>query len=267
MNWSDIAAAAATLFFVMDPLGNIPVFNSVLSRFEPRRRAHDHGARARHRARDHAGPAVRGHARSSNFLGLTQPSLNIAGGVLLFIIALRMIFPQRGARASRRRRTSRSSCRSRCRWWPGRRRSRSCCCCSSTEPARIWEWCTALVIAWASPRCCLTTSPFLMRALGDRGLRALERLMGMLLVLLATQMLLNGVREFVRSLAVLARSRHCCGFRFAAPLELGRSAILPRAQLRQPFDDGRTIGSSSGRRSCPSRRRTAQPLSRASRRL
>jgi hypothetical protein len=39
MNWSDIAAAAATLFFVMDPLGNIPVFNSVLSRFEPQRRA------------------------------------------------------------------------------------------------------------------------------------------------------------------------------------------------------------------------------------
>ena len=37
MNWSDIAAAAATLFFVMDPLGNIPVFNAVLSRFPPRR--------------------------------------------------------------------------------------------------------------------------------------------------------------------------------------------------------------------------------------
>ena len=34
MNWSDIAAAAATLFFVMDPLGNIPVFNAVLSRFD-----------------------------------------------------------------------------------------------------------------------------------------------------------------------------------------------------------------------------------------
>ena len=48
----------------------------------------------------------------------------------------------------------------------------------------------------------LTVSPVLMRALGDRGLRALERLMGMLLVLLATQMLLNGVREFVESLAV-----------------------------------------------------------------
>ena len=35
-----------------------------------------------------------------DFLGLTQPSLNIAGGVLLFIIALRMIFPQRGPRVA-----------------------------------------------------------------------------------------------------------------------------------------------------------------------
>ncbi len=71
---------------------------------------------------------------------------------------------------------------------------------SSTEPERIWEWCTALVIAWAIATVLLTVSPFLMRALGNRGLLALERLMGMLLVLLATQMLLNGVREFVLSL-------------------------------------------------------------------
>jgi multiple antibiotic resistance protein len=37
----------------------------------------------------------------------------------------------------------------------------------------------------------------MMKLLGDRGLRALERLMGMLLVLIATQMLLNGVAEFL----------------------------------------------------------------------
>jgi multiple antibiotic resistance protein len=71
---------------------------------------------------------------------------------------------------------------------------------SSREPERIWEWCTALVLAWLAATVLLTSSPFLLRALGPRGLKALERLMGMLLVLLATQMLLNGVREFVESL-------------------------------------------------------------------
>jgi multiple antibiotic resistance protein len=71
---------------------------------------------------------------------------------------------------------------------------------SSTQPDRIWEWCAALVIAWVGTTILLTASPALIRFLGPRGLRALERLMGMLLVLLATQMFLNGVREFVQSL-------------------------------------------------------------------
>ena len=39
-----------------------------------------------------------------------------------------------------------------------------------------------------------------MKKLGARGARAMERLMGMILVILATQMLLNGIRDFVRSL-------------------------------------------------------------------
>jgi len=133
MIWSDIAAAAATLFFVMDPLGNIAIFNGVLSRFPPRRRAQI-------TARElvialvimlvllFAGTAI------LNFLGLTQPSLNIAGGVLLFIIALRMI-SRAQPRKSRRTRTSRSSCRSRCRWSPGRRRSRYCFCCPRRSPS------------------------------------------------------------------------------------------------------------------------------------
>jgi multiple antibiotic resistance protein len=198
MNWSDIATATATLFFVMDPLGNIPVFNAVLSRFTPERRAQI-------TARElvialvilliflFAGTAI------LDFLGLTQPSLAIAGGVLLFIIALRMIFPTAAGEIASEREE------------PlivplamplvaGPSTIAILLLLSSTEPERIWEWCTALVIAWAATTVLLTASPFLLRVLGDRGLRALERLMGMLLVLLATQMLLNGVREFVRSL-------------------------------------------------------------------
>jgi multiple antibiotic resistance protein len=198
MNWSDIAAAAATLFFVMDPIGNIPVFNSVLSRFEPRRRAQ---ITARELVVALVIMLVLLFAGTTilDFLGLTQPSLNIAGGVLLFLIALRMIFPPRGTEVAA----------------PtdepfivplampmvaGPSTIAVLLLLASTEPERIWEWCTALVIAWAAATVLLTASPFLLRVLGDRGLRALERLMGMLLVLLATQMLLNGVREFARSL-------------------------------------------------------------------
>jgi multiple antibiotic resistance protein len=201
MNWSDIAAAAATLFFVMDPLGNIPVFNSVLSRFEPQRRAQI-------TARElvialvimlvllFAGTAI------LDFLGLSQPSLNIAGGVLLFLIALRMIFPGRSSDRPTQPEDEPFIVPLAMPMVAGPSTMAVLLLLSSTEPERVWEWCTALVIAWAAATVLLTASPFLLRVLGDRGLRAMERLMGMLLVLLATQMLLNGVREFVQSLAV-----------------------------------------------------------------
>jgi multiple antibiotic resistance protein len=201
MNWSDIAAAAATLFFVMDPLGNIPVFNSVLSRFEPQRRA-------KITARElvialvimlvllFAGTAI------LDFLGLSQPSLNIAGGVLLFLIALRMIFPGRSSDRPTQPEDEPFIVPLAMPMVAGPSTMAVLLLLSSTEPERVWEWCTALVIAWAAATILLTASPFLLRVLGDRGLRAMERLMGMLLVLLATQMLLNGVREFVQSLAV-----------------------------------------------------------------
>ena len=42
------------------------------------------------------------------------------------------------------------------------------------------------------------SSTFLHRVLGERGLIAMERLMGMLLVMVAVQMLLNGVRTSLR---------------------------------------------------------------------
>lgn len=46
----------------------------------------------------------------------------------------------------------------------------------------------------------LIASPKILSVIGLRGSRALERLMGMILVILATQMLLNGIAEFVKRL-------------------------------------------------------------------
>ncbi len=80
MDWHDIASASVTLFLIMDPLGNVPVFNAVLSKFDGSRRMMVI-------ARElcvaliillgflFAGNAILG------FLGLSQSSLNIAGCV------------------------------------------------------------------------------------------------------------------------------------------------------------------------------------------
>jgi multiple antibiotic resistance protein len=70
---------------------------------------------------------------------------------------------------------------------------------SSSEPTRTDDWLLALVLAWAGSAVILALSGALGRFLGERGLEVLQRLMGMLLVCLAVQMLLNGLAAFLRS--------------------------------------------------------------------
>lgn len=199
MNWAEIASVAATLFFIMDPLGNVPVFNAVLANVDSKRRS-------RIVARElclallilflflFAGNSI------LSFLGLSQSSLNIAGGILLFIISLRMIFPHRANNESFDADDEPFLVPLAIPLIAGPSTIAILLLLSSGQPGRLLEWSTALLIAWLATTVLLVASPFLLRVLGERGARAMERLMGMILVILATQMLLNGVRDFVKSL-------------------------------------------------------------------
>lgn len=199
MNWNEIASVAVTLFFIMDPLGNVPVFNAILSGF-------DSAKRARIMARElilallilfvflFSGNAVLG------FLGLSQSSLSIAGGILLFIISLRMIFPKTTSRDEMEDTEDPFLVPLAVPMIAGPSTIAILILLGSSEPGRMVEWSISLLLAWIASTVLLVASPYLMRVLGLRGARALERLMGMILVILATQMLLNGVRDFVVSL-------------------------------------------------------------------
>lgn len=201
LDWPAIAAAAATLFFVMDPLGNIPIFNSVLARF-------DAAARRRIVAREllialvillgflFAGNAV------MSFLGLSESALQLSGGVLLFVIALRMIFPRQASEEDIVEEPFIVPLA-----MPmvaGPSAIAILLLLQASEPEKILDWTVALFGAWLASTIILALSPLMMRVLGGKGLRALERLMGMLLIMLSTQMMLNGVAEFVASLPARA---------------------------------------------------------------
>ena len=199
MNWHDIATAAVTLFFIMDPLGNVPIFHAVLSKCEP-------GRRMWIIARELVIALVilmlflfTGNAILA-FLGLSQSSLNIAGGILLFIISLRMIFPRAVAMEEVDVDEEPFLVPLAIPMVAGPSTIAILLLLSSSQPERLLEWSTALFLAWLGTTVLLVLSPKLMDLLGTRGSRALERLMGMILVILATQMLLNGVRDFVQSL-------------------------------------------------------------------
>ena len=72
---------------------------------------------------------------------------------------------------------------------------------SSSHPEQMLDWTVALLLAWTATTVILVVSPLILKLLGKRGLRALERLMGMLLVLLAVQMFLNGLTQYLQHVA------------------------------------------------------------------
>ena len=62
---------------------------------------------------------------------------------------------------------------------------------SENTPDRTIDWTVALIVAWLAASTIFLFSQTLLRILGVRGLKAIERLMGMLLISIAIQMLLN----------------------------------------------------------------------------
>jgi multiple antibiotic resistance protein len=68
----------------------------------------------------------------------------------------------------------------------------------SNEPTRLGDWSLALVIAWVGTAAILFSATLLYRLLGMRVLTAMERLMGMLLVAISVQMVLDGVGTYLK---------------------------------------------------------------------
>ena len=92
----DDMSAVVTLFLVMDPLGNVPLFLSVLKTVPGHRRQ-----RVLLRELGIAYGVLVGFLLIGNallqFLGLDPEAVSVAGGIVLFLIALRMIFPGQGS--------------------------------------------------------------------------------------------------------------------------------------------------------------------------
>ena len=198
MSLEHILAAATTLFLVMDPLGNVPLFHSIIGDISPRRRTYI---------------IVRELLIALfilffflycgnyllQFLRLSQTSLNLSGGILLFIISLRMIYPQ--THVGKDIVTEEPFIVPMAIPMIAGPSSISVLLLfSSSQPKQMSMWALALLAAWLASAIILISSPYILRVLGDKGARAIERLMGMILLLLAIQMILNGITDFIVSL-------------------------------------------------------------------
>jgi multiple antibiotic resistance protein len=193
----ELLSAVVTLFLVMDPLGNVPLFLSILKTVKPERR--------RLVLLREIGFAyvvlvtfLLAGEYLLRFLGLEQQAVSIAGGIVLFLISLRMIFPGEGSLAGPSLEGEPFVVPLAIPLVAGPSTLATLLLLQSTTPSSTGRLILAVTIAWAVSGAILMSSTFLYRVLRERGLIAMERLMGMLLVMVAVQMLLNGVRAFMR---------------------------------------------------------------------
>jgi multiple antibiotic resistance protein len=187
----NIASTAFTLFLVLDPFGNMVMFHALLSRVPEEKRQ-------RVLIRElliafaillfflFAGAAI------LSTLGIRPATLSISGGILLFLIALGMVFPAKSILHD-----------------PGTEEPfivplavpmmagpsaiALLLLLASKYPDHKATSALAVSLAWAASAVILLVSPWLLRRLGSKGTQALERLMGLLLILIAVQMFLDGV--------------------------------------------------------------------------
>jgi len=187
------ASAAFLLFLVMDPLGNIPFFLPALATVEPSRQN-----RVVIRELLVAYAVMVGFLFAGvqllRLLAVTEPALTIAGGVVLFLIALRMVFPSPERSLHEKIEGEPFIVPLAIPYVAGPSTLATEVLLMSREPDRWPEWLLALTIAWLATAIIIALGSRLSRFLGQRGLIAIERLMGMVLVAVAIQQFLTGVQ-------------------------------------------------------------------------
>lgn len=190
-----IFTLSLSLFFLMDAIGNIPLFIALLKKLPPRRQR-----LVILRELTIALITILLFYFSGNFflsaLGVSDQTVNISGGIILMLIALRMIFP-----------TQQPSSHAALDVEPfivplaipliAGPAILATVMIYSRQGVAVHHAVISICIAWALSTIILILAPSLQKILSQRGIDALERLMGLILMLLAIQMFLNGVSGFV----------------------------------------------------------------------
>ncbi len=190
-----LVSAIVLLFLVIDPFGNVAFFVAALNAVEPERRK-----------RVVIRELVIAYVVMVAFLFVGQPflailnisgpALTIAGGVILFLIAIRMVFPIRGATAQEDLDGEPFIVPLAIPYVAGPSVLAVELLFMSDEPERWPVWLLAVTAAWAATAVIVLFGSQLADRLGRRGLIAIERLMGMILVAISIQMFLTGADTY-----------------------------------------------------------------------
>ena len=196
---ASFSSVVVILLLVMDPIGNIPLFVSLLREVSPERRT-----RVIVRECAIAFGILLAFVFGGNFLlnllGLSDASLNIAGGVILFMLAIRMVFRGREPMFGDELKGEPFIVPLAVPAIAGPAAVATVILLMSRAPQRQAEWIAALFVAIVVTLALLVFADRISTRIGERGVLALERLMGLILTAIAVQMLLRGIEAFVLQL-------------------------------------------------------------------
>jgi multiple antibiotic resistance protein len=191
-------SAALLLFLILDPLGNIPVFLGLLKPL-PAHRRRVVLARELLIALGVLFAFLWGGKYVLEAMHLRQESVSIAGGIVLFLIGLKMIFPSAEGMFGEVPDGEPFIVPMAIPLVAGPSGMAAVMLLAAQEPGRMADWSLALTLAWLGTAVLLFSATYLYKILGMRVLVAVERLMGMLLVAISVQMLLDGVAAYLRA--------------------------------------------------------------------
>ncbi len=191
----NIFSIAFTLFLLMDSIGNIPLYLSLLKNLNRKRQRYII-------FREliialfviiifmFVGDGL------MEFLKIDDSTIQIAGGIILFIICLKMIFlSQDNHHNEKSTKNEEPLVVPLAVPFVAGPAVLAAVIIFSREHVNNWVMIGAILIAWAASLIILLASSYLHNFLGWRGLTALERLMGLILILISVQMFMNGIRS------------------------------------------------------------------------
>jgi len=189
---------AFSLFLLIDSFGNIPLFLSLLKAYSPKRQR---SIIFREMLIGllvitlfmFLGDAI------MRFLQISESAIQVAGGIILFLICLKMIFPRADDPKEKVPHSEEPLIVPLAVPLIAGPAVLAAVIIYSHEETSLLAMLGAILIAWGASLIVLLASSFLKSLLGWRGITAIERLMGLLLILIAVQMFLSGIHNFMLS--------------------------------------------------------------------
>ena len=196
---ADLISAFVLLFLVLDPLGNLALVASLLRQVESKRRARI-VIRECFIAYLILLAFMFGGRQFLDVMNLSEISLSIAGGVILFMIAINMVFKSSEsvfAQSPEQLDHEPFIVPLAIPLIAGPSALATVMLMVSREPAKLGVWIAAMTAAMVVSAILLVLGEKIEKLLGKRAMEAIERLMGLILTAIAVEMLLGGIKQFL----------------------------------------------------------------------